>query len=160
MSRETLYERLGGYDAIRAVVDDFYDRLLDDEELGPFFESADVERLRRTQTDFLCDAAGGPETYDAEPVREAHLHVPFRDSHIERAVAHLSDSLDAFDVPDEDAEKVVAAVASYREELLARPEDDRAEESEDLLLRELVGPRSRGVSGLLAPNICEPSKNR
>ncbi|MFD1597753.1 group I truncated hemoglobin [Halobellus rarus] len=127
MTGETLYERLGGHDAIRAVVDDFYDRLLDDEELGPFFENADVERLRRTQTDFLCEAAGGPETYDAEPVREAHLHVPFTEEHIERAVGHLSNSLDAFDVPESDAEKVIGAVAAYREELLARPNDDGAE---------------------------------
>ena len=127
MTGETLYERLGGYDAIRAVVDDFYDRLLDDEELGSFFENSDVERLRRTQTDFLCEAAGGPETYDAEPVREAHLHVPFTEEHIERAVAHLSDSLDAFDVPEPDAERVIGAVAAYREELLDRPDDDGAE---------------------------------
>ena len=127
MARESLYNRLGGHDAIRAVVDDFYDRLLDDEELELFFENADVERLRRTQTDFLCEAAGGPETYDAEPVREAHLHVPFTDAHIERAVDHLRDSLEAFDVPAEDAKKVVAAVAAYREELVARPDDERAE---------------------------------
>lgn len=41
-----------------------------------------MEKLRRTQTDFLCEAAGGPETYDAEPVREAHLHISFTPVHI------------------------------------------------------------------------------
>lgn len=124
MPEGTLYERLGGREAIRAVVDDFYDRLLADEELGPFFETANMERLRRTQTDFLCEAAGGPETYDAEPVREAHLHVPFTPSHIQRAVELLYESLDAFDVPEEDADAVVQAVAAYEEDLLARPEDE------------------------------------
>jgi hemoglobin len=121
MSETTLYERLGGRDGIRAVVDDFYDRLVADERLGPFFEGANMERLRRTQTDFLCEAAGGPETYDAEPVREAHLHVPFEPADIERAVALLRESLDTFDVPDDDAEAVVEAVAAYEEELLAEP---------------------------------------
>ncbi|WP_424018850.1 truncated hemoglobin [Halorientalis pallida] len=121
MSETTLYERLGGRDGIRAVVDDFYDRLVADERLGPFFEDADVERLRRTQTDFLCEAAGGPETYDAEPVREAHLHVPFEPADIERAVALLRESLDAFDVPEDDAEAVVEAVAAYEDELLDGP---------------------------------------
>jgi hemoglobin len=123
VSEETLYDRLGGREGIRAVVDEFYDRLLDDEELGPFFQDADVEKLRRTQTDFLCEAAGGPETYDAEPVREAHLHVPFTATHIQRAVDLLYESLEAFDVPDEDAEAVVQAVAAYEEDLLARPDD-------------------------------------
>jgi hemoglobin len=123
MSGTELYERLGGRDGIRAVVDDFYDRLLADETLAPFFADADMEKLRRTQTEFLCEAAGGPETYDAEPVREAHLHVPFTAAHIERAVELLFRSLDEFDVEEGDAEKVVAAVAAYEEELLASAED-------------------------------------
>jgi hemoglobin len=123
MTDETLYERLGGRQGIRVVVDDFYDRLLADEELSPFFENANMETLRRTQTDFLCEVAGGPETYDAEPVREAHLHVPFTPAHIQRAVELLSESLDAFDVPDEDADTVVQAVAAYEEDLLASPDD-------------------------------------
>jgi len=124
MSETTLYERLGGHEGIRAVVDDFYDRLLDDEELGAFFEDADMEKLRRTQTAFLCDAAGGPETYDAAPVREAHLHVPFTPDHIQRTIEHLHASLDAFDVPEDDAETVVRAVAAYEEELLASPGEE------------------------------------
>ncbi|WP_178916401.1 group 1 truncated hemoglobin [Natronomonas gomsonensis] len=124
MAEETLYERLGGHDGIRAVVDDFYDRLQDDDELGPFFEDADMESLRKTQTDFLCEAAGGPETYDAAPVREAHLHVPFTPAHIQRAVDLLSDSLEEFDVPEDDAEKVIGAIAAYEEDLLASPDGE------------------------------------
>ena len=124
MSEQTLYERLGGHEGIRAVVDDFYDRLLADDALGPFFETADMEKLRRMQTEYLCEAAGGPETYDAEPIREAHLHVPFTPEHIQRAVELLHESLDAFDVPAEDADAVVQAVARYEEALLARPGDE------------------------------------
>lgn len=124
MSEDVLYERLGKREGIRAVVDDFYDRLLVDEQLGPFFEGANLEKLRRTQTDFLCEAAGGPETYDAEPVRAAHLHVPFEPADIQRAIELLYESLDAFDVPGEDAEAVAGAVAAFEEELLARPDED------------------------------------
>ena len=119
MTDETLYDRLGGHDGIRAVVDDFYDRLVADDELGPLFEDADLETLRKTQTDFLCEAAGGPETYDAAPVREAHLHVPFTPELIQRAIDILYESLDAFDVPEEDADAVVGAIAAYEEDLLA-----------------------------------------
>jgi hemoglobin len=123
VSDETLYERLGEREGISAVVDDFYDRLVADDDLGPFFEDADLERLRRTQTDHLCEAAGGPETYDAAPVREAHIHVPFEPDHIERALDILHESLDEFDVPADDAEAVVKAVARYEADLLASPED-------------------------------------
>jgi len=124
MASDTLYDRLGGQDGIRAVVDDFYDRLEVDEELGPFFEDADMERLRETQTDFLCEASGGPETYDAAPVREAHLHVPFTPDHIQRAVDLLYESLEAFDVDEADADAVVEAVAAYEADLLAGRDDD------------------------------------
>jgi len=123
MTEGTLYDRLGKKEGIRAVVDDFYHRLLADAELGPFFKGADMEKLRRTQTDFLCEAAGGPETYDAEPVREAHLHIPFTPAHIQRAVELLHESLDAFDVAEEDAAAVVQAIAAYEEDLLASPDD-------------------------------------
>ena len=123
MSEQTLYDRLGGHDGIRAVVDDFYDRLVADEDIGPFFAGSNMELLRRTQTDLLCEAAGGPETYDAAPIREAHLHVPFTPEHIQRAVELLEESLDAFDVPEDDAERAVEAVAVYETDLLAAPDD-------------------------------------
>jgi hemoglobin len=124
MASETLYDRLGGRDGIGAVVDEFYDGLLADEDIGPLFANADMAELRRTQTDFLCEAAGGPERYDGLPVREAHADVPFTPGHIQRAVALLYGTLDAFDVPDADADAVVGAVAAYEQDLLAGPEGD------------------------------------
>lgn len=123
MAETTLYERLGEREGIRAVVDDFYDRLGADEDLGALFEDADMERLRRTQTDFLCEAAGGPETYDAAPVRDAHRHVPLDASDIERAVELLYESLDAYDVPEADADAVVEAIAAYEADLVAGPDE-------------------------------------
>ena len=122
MTQETLYDRLGQRDGIRAVVDEFYDRLLADEELGPLFEDADTERLRKTQTDFICEKAGGPETYDAAPVREAHLDVPFTPERIERAIELLYESLEAFDVPEEE-DAVVQTIAAYESDLLASADE-------------------------------------
>ena len=119
MTDDLLYDRLGGREGIRAVVDAFYDRLLADDQLGPYFADADMERLRRTQTEFLCEAAGGPETYDAEPVEEAHRHVPFTPDDIQRAIDLLEATLDEFDVPADDADAVVQAIAQYETELLA-----------------------------------------
>lgn len=123
MNSTTLYDRLGGSHGIRAVVDEFYDKLLADEELGPFFEDANMERLRKTQTDFLSEAAGGPETYDGPPVREAHVEVPFEPAHIDRAIELLEETLASFDIQEEDAERVINAIQAYEEELLATPDE-------------------------------------
>lgn len=124
MAEETLYERLGEREGIAAVVDEFYDRLVADEAIGPLFEGADVESLRETQTDFLCEAAGGPETYDATPVREAHLDVPLTPELLERTIEHLESILAEFGVPEEDANAVVGAITAYEDDLLATREDD------------------------------------
>jgi len=124
MSENRLYDRLGGRDGIRAVVDEFYDRLVEDEMLGPMFEDADLEHLRETQTLFLCEAAGGPETYEGPSVREAHRDVPLEPKHIWRTIAILSDSLDAFDVPASDADAVVEAIAAHEDDLLAPTGED------------------------------------
>jgi len=115
---DQLYDRLGGKEGIRSVVDDFYDALVEDPELGGFFEGANLEKLRQTQTDFLCEASGGSETYDAEPIREAHSHVPFEPSDIKRATEILKGTLEKHGVEEEDADAVVEAVASYERELL------------------------------------------
>jgi hemoglobin len=123
MSGDTLYDRLGGREGIRAVVDEFYGRLLADDDLGPFFEDTDMESLKEHQTDHLVEAAGGPAEYTGPPVREAHLHVPFTEAHIGRAVDHLSASLDAFDVSGDDKAAVVGAVTRFEADLLATEDE-------------------------------------
>ncbi|MFB6178506.1 MAG: truncated hemoglobin [Halorientalis sp.] len=115
----TLYDRLGGRDAIRAVVDEFYGRVLADDELGPFFADTDMASLKEHQTEYLCDAAGGPAEYTGPSVRDAHLDVPFTPAHIQRAVEHLDASLDAFDVTGEDKKAVIEAVTRFEDDLLA-----------------------------------------
>jgi hemoglobin len=119
MSEQTLYDRLGHREGIRAVVDECYHRLFDDDQLGTYFADADIEHLRRTQTDFLCAAAGGPESYEGTPVREAHLHVPFTAADIDRAVELLEGSLDEFDINEADKQAVIGAVAQFERELRA-----------------------------------------
>jgi len=121
---ETLYERLGGREAIRAVVDDFYARLLADDELGPFFADTDMESLKEHQTDYLCEAAGGPAEYTGPDIRAAHLHVPFTDALLDRSVEHLLASLDEFDVTGEDREAVVGAITTHADDLLATAEEN------------------------------------
>jgi hemoglobin len=63
MSDATLYERLGGYDAISAVADNLLPRLTGDSQLGRFWENRGADGLQREKQlliDFLCHSAGGP----------------------------------------------------------------------------------------------------
>ena len=64
--KKSLYERLGGYNAIAAVVDDFVGRLVSDKQFERFFTGHSTDskkRIRQHIVDQLCAAAGGPCVY-------------------------------------------------------------------------------------------------
>ena len=74
-SAPTLYKRLGGYDAIAAVTDDFLGRLSTDPTLAKFFvghAKDSLQRIRGHVVDFLCFATGGPCVYRGRDMRRSH----------------------------------------------------------------------------------------
>ena len=107
---ETLYERLGGRDAIAAVVESFYERILDDERVAHFFEDTDMSSLRSHQTQFLAAAAGGPVEYDGADLETAHAHLDVDERDFEIIAVHLDEALASFDVPAAERDEVLAAV--------------------------------------------------
>lgn len=69
---KTLYERLGGHDAIKSVVDKFYVYMLDDNRVKEFFKNTDMNKQRKSQTDFISMATGGPNNYQGLDMKKAH----------------------------------------------------------------------------------------
>jgi hemoglobin len=120
MEATTLYDRLGGADGIETVVDEFYDRLLDDEGMQPFFGDVDMERQRQHQTLFISRVAGGPAEYSGETTRAVHRDLGLTRDDFETVVAHLRASLDACGVDDGDAAEVIAAVRGPEDDVLRR----------------------------------------
>jgi len=119
MSDTSLYERLGEREAIAAVVDEFYDRVLDDGELAGYFEGADTDALREHQTQFLASVTGGPVDWDGDDMQSAHEHLGVTAADFGRVAEHLDGALREFDVPDEEREAVMGAVASYEGDIVA-----------------------------------------
>ncbi|UPV73381.1 group 1 truncated hemoglobin [Halorussus limi] len=108
---ETLYDRLGGRDAIAAVVESFYDRVLDDDRIAHFFEDTDMSALRAHQTTFLASVTGGPVEYDGADLSSAHADLDIDGRDFEIVARHLDEALAEFDVSADDREEVVAAIA-------------------------------------------------
>ncbi len=84
MAAQTMYERHGGFSTVRKVVSDFYDRVLDTEELAHYFAHTDMKRQIDHQTKFVSFLLGGPASYS--------------DTHIERVHARLGINLSDFDL--------------------------------------------------------------
>ena len=71
----TLFEKLGGENAVGLVVDKFYERVLKDERIKHFFDNVDMNKQKSHQKEFLTFAFGGATQYDGNMMREAHKHL-------------------------------------------------------------------------------------
>jgi hemoglobin len=85
----SIYDRLGGHDALKVAVDQLYDRLVADPELAPYFAGRDVGRLARHMRPFIAAAVGGPDLYRGRDMRAAHAGLDISGAHFDRTVGHL-----------------------------------------------------------------------
>ena len=92
-------DAIGGDEAIEIVVDDFYTRVLADDQLSGFFAGSNMNRLKGNQVEFFAAAFGGPEPYAGAPMKQVHQGRGIMISHFARVAAHLTDSLSAAGVP-------------------------------------------------------------
>ena len=111
MSENSLYVRLGGEAALEAVVDEFYDRVLSDERLQPYFADASMAELREHQKQFLTAVTGGPVEWNGRNMERAHAHLDITSGDFERVADHLQSTLVSFDVPEAERTEVMETVA-------------------------------------------------
>ncbi|HEX7441646.1 MAG TPA: group 1 truncated hemoglobin [Caldimonas sp.] len=99
MQDASLYQRLGGKDAITAVVDDFIGNVAADTRINRRFGGTDIPRLKRMLVDQICAGTGGPCTYTGRNMSAAHEGMNIRDDEFGALVEDLVKSLDKFKVP-------------------------------------------------------------
>ncbi|MGG0789452.1 group 1 truncated hemoglobin [Peribacillus simplex] len=116
---QTLYEKVGGEEAIAKVVDYFYSELvLKDDTVNHFFEKTDMEKQRRHQTKFISFALGGPKQYSGQSMAKAHQGLNLQPVHFDAIVKHLNDALAHFGVNESDIDTALTKVASLRDDIL------------------------------------------
>lgn len=121
MGEQTLYERLGGYDAISAVANDLLPRLKGDSRLSRFWRHRGedgVEREKQLLIDFLCSSAGGPVYYTGRDMGTSHRGMQINESDWSAFLGHLNATLDAFRVPPRERGEVIAFVQSTRSDIV------------------------------------------
>lgn len=119
----SLFERLGGKPAVAAVVDAFYERVLADPLLAPFFARTDMTAMRRKQAVFVTYAFGGAPSYKGRSLYEAHrsaVGAGLTDEHFDAVVGHLLSTLAELGVGEELRAEVRTIVESTREMVLGR----------------------------------------
>jgi hemoglobin len=121
MSKKTLYERLGGYDAISAVVNDLLPRLRADTQLGRFWQHRAEDGLKRSKQlliDFMCSSAGGPVYYIGRDMKTSHQGMRISEADWSVFLGHLDATVEAFKVPQAERGELVALVQSTKKDMV------------------------------------------
>ena len=113
----TLYERIGGSQKVKELVNAFYDRVLADPELFPFFENTSMDRLRRMQMEFFAAALDGPGT--ASDIELARIHhgrgITQRSFHC--FVERLLETLESVGIDEREQMEVIRRISTYVNEI-------------------------------------------
>lgn len=124
MTEKSLYERLGGYDAIAAVSDALMVRIKNDDKLRRFYDHRGADGIAREQqllVDFLCASAGGPLVYTGRDMKGVHVGMRLNDEDWTRAIGHLAATLKALDVPEAERNDVLGFTESLKPEIVEQP---------------------------------------
>lgn len=120
---DSLYKRLGGYDAIAAVTDDFLHRLEGDEKLGRFFlglSDDSVARIRQHLIDLVCFSTGGPCAYTGRDMKTTHKGIDITADDWQRMLARFGETMAEFKVPEKEQHELGAIVAPLEKDIVAR----------------------------------------
>ena len=121
--KKSLYDRLGGYDAIAAVVDDFITRLATDQRFQRFFtgfSNDSKKRLRQHILDQFCAAAGGPCVYMGRDMKTSHTGLGITEEDWNAAAKHLVEALDKYKVPKAEKDELLAFVVSQKKDIVEK----------------------------------------
>ena len=121
--KKSLYDRLGGYNAVAAVVDDFVVRLVTDKQFERFFAGHSTDskkRIRQHIVDQLCAAAGGPCVYTGRTMKDSHAGLGITEAEWDAAAKHLVATLDKFKVPEQEKTELLAFVTSLKADIVEK----------------------------------------
>lgn len=115
---KSLYDRLGGKDAITAVVDDFVANVAADTRINAMFANADIPKLKTNLVDQICQATGGPCTYTGKNMKDSHAGMNIKEADFNALVEDLKKSLDKFKVPEKEQGELLGALAAMKGDIV------------------------------------------
>ncbi|MGB6221335.1 group I truncated hemoglobin [Haloferula sp.] len=113
--KHNLYERIGGEEGIEKLVTAFYERVLAESDLAPFFEHAPMDRLKTMQKEFFSEALGGPLFFSGRSLRQVHAGKGIQKEHLRRFVeillTTLEEEMDDFGLTRQDVDQIYSRIA-------------------------------------------------
>jgi hemoglobin len=114
MMATSLFQKYGGFAKVSRIVLTFYDKVLDSDQIGEFFDGVDMSRLVDHQTKFISSLLGGPASYTDERLRQLHAHLGITDADMDEMAKLLSEALEEHGVEPADRELVMREIEARR----------------------------------------------
>ena len=118
MQTRSLYERLGGGDAINALTESWVARVGGDDRANGKFARTDIERLMKEVVDQLCEATGGPCTYTGRSMLETHAGMKVTAGEFDVVMQHLDATLDELNIPKTEHDELVGLLRPMRADIV------------------------------------------
>lgn len=117
-SEPSLYQRLGGKEAIVAVVDDFVANVAADKRINGYFAKTDIPRLKRLLVEQICAGSGGPCNYSGRDMRTTHQGMGVNDAAFNALVEDLVKTLDKFKVPAKEKNELLGILGPMKSDIV------------------------------------------
>jgi hemoglobin len=118
MQTKSLYDRLGGGDAINALTESWVARVGGDDRANGKFARTDIDRLKKEVVDQLCEATGGPCKYTGRSMLETHAGMKVTAGEFDVVMQHLDAALDELNVPKTDQDELVGLLRPMRADIV------------------------------------------
>ena len=115
---KSLYDRLGGLDAITAVTESWVARVGGDDRANGKFVRTDIDRLKKEVIDQLCEATGGPCSYTGRTMQETHDGMAVTAGEFDVVMRHLDATLDELAIPKPDQDELIALIMPMRDDIV------------------------------------------
>ena len=115
---KSLYDRLGGLDAITAVTESWVARVGGDDRANGKFVRTDIDRLKKEVIDQLCEATGGPCSYTGRTMQETHDGMAVTAGEFDVVMQHLDATLDELAIPKPDQDELIALIMPMRDDIV------------------------------------------
>lgn len=145
--KQSIFDQIGGAPAVEAAVEQFYQRVLVDPLLKPFFKDSNLSWLKKSQTRFFTTALGGPQIYKGADMKTAHQHLPIEERHFGRVAQHLSDTLKALNVPVNLIQEIMATAGSLAPQIINTPTTHKETNKTAMKATTATNPRARKSTG-------------
>jgi hemoglobin len=117
---KSLYDRLGGKDAIKAVIHDFLGNVAADKAINKRFGKTDIPKLEGLLVDQVCQATGGPCKYTGKSMADAHKGMKVTEDEFNALVGDLKKSLDKFKVKDAEQKDLLGALGGMKGDIVGK----------------------------------------